>query len=107
MIETSTPVVTGAETGFWISHNPDTVRAPDAAFVCFARVPAEATPDFFDGAPDLAVEVLSPNDRAGEVLAKVQQWLAAGVSQANADRWSGVLEARQAQIPGIVATLRQ
>jgi Uma2 family endonuclease len=71
-------VVTGAETGFWIGRNPDTVRAPDAAFVAASRIPAEPIRDYFEGAPDLAVEVLSPNDRAGEVLAKVRGWLAAG-----------------------------
>ena len=34
---------------------------------------------FFPGPPDLAVEVLSPNDRASEVLAKVSDWLEAGL----------------------------
>lgn len=71
-------ILTGAETGFWIGHAPDTVRAPNVAFVQSSRVPPKPTQGFFDGAPDLAVEVLSPNDRAGEVLAKVQGWLAAG-----------------------------
>ena len=71
-------VVTGAETGFHISRDPDTVRAPDVAFVRTERVPADEPLGFFQGAPDLAVEVLSPSDRAGEVLAKVQDWLEAG-----------------------------
>jgi Uma2 family endonuclease len=71
-------VLTGAETGFQIGHNPDTVRAPDVAFVRADRVPASVVPGFFRGAPDLAVEVLSPDDRAGEVLAKAQEWLEAG-----------------------------
>jgi Uma2 family endonuclease len=71
-------VVTGAETGFQIGRNPDTVRAPDAAFVRAERAPAERTRGFFDGAPDLAVEILSPSDRASEVNAKVQEWLGAG-----------------------------
>ncbi len=71
-------VVTGAETGFQIGHDPDTVRAPDVAFVCAERVPSTLTTGFFQGAPDLAVEVLSPNDRASEVLAKVQDWVGAG-----------------------------
>jgi Uma2 family endonuclease len=42
------------------------------------RVPAEPVKGFFQGAPDLAVEVLSPDDRAGEVSAKVWDWLDAG-----------------------------
>jgi len=71
-------LLTGAETGFQIGHNPDTVRAPDVAFVCNERVPSERTPGFFQGAPDLAVEVVSPSDRASDVLAKVQDWLSAG-----------------------------
>jgi Uma2 family endonuclease len=71
-------VVTGAETGFHIARDPDTVRAPDVGFVCARRVPPEPTTGFFPGPPDLAVEVLSPDDRASEVLAKVQQWLGAG-----------------------------
>jgi Uma2 family endonuclease len=61
-----------------LGRNPDTVRAPDAAFVRRERVPPTSKPGFFDGAPDLAVEVVSPDDRASEVLAKVQDWLTAG-----------------------------
>jgi len=71
-------VVTTAEAGFQIGHDPDTVRAPDVAFVRAERVPADEPSGFYQGAPDLAVEVLSPNDRAGDVVAKVRQWLAAG-----------------------------
>jgi Uma2 family endonuclease len=67
-----------AETGFRISRDPDTVRAPDVAFVCAQRVPRRIPRGYFDGAPDLAVEVLSPEDRASEVMAKVQDWLEAG-----------------------------
>ena len=70
--------MTGAETGFRIGHDPDTVRAPDVAFVRAERIPPEPVRGFFPGAPDLAVEVLSPDDRASAVLDKVHQWLAAG-----------------------------
>jgi Uma2 family endonuclease len=70
--------VFGAETGFRIAHEPDTVRAPDVAFVRADRMGAELGRGFFPGPPDLAVEVLSPDDRAGEVLAKVQDWLDPG-----------------------------
>ena len=68
-----------AETGFLIWTDPDTVRAPDASFVSRAR--ADATDEeegFFPGAPDLAVEVISPNDRAVEVEDKALDWLRAG-----------------------------
>lgn len=71
-------VVTGAETGFQVSHDPDTVRAPDVGFVRNNRIPDDEPSGFFDGPPDLAVDVLSPGDRASELLAKVQEWLQAG-----------------------------
>jgi Uma2 family endonuclease len=70
--------VLGAETGFLIASDPDTVRAPDAAFIRADRVTDGLPQGFFPGAPDLAVEVLSPDDRASEVLAKVEDWLSAG-----------------------------
>jgi Uma2 family endonuclease len=66
-----------AETGFTLARGPDTVRAPDIAFVRRERLPAETT-GFPELAPDLVVEVLSPNDRPGETLAKVGDWLDAG-----------------------------
>jgi Uma2 family endonuclease len=70
--------VYAAETGFIIARNPDTVRAPDVAFVRQSRVPATVRQSFFEGPPDLAVEVLSPSDVHSEVMAKVDQWLMAG-----------------------------
>jgi Uma2 family endonuclease len=69
--------VLAAETGFTLHRRPDTVRAPDVAFVAWDRRP-EATAGFAELAPDLAVDVLSPGDRPGEVLAKVADWLDAG-----------------------------
>lgn len=72
-------IVTAAETGFKIRRNPDTVRAPDAAFISTARLPKELPRrGFFEGAPDLAAEVVSPDDRWSEVVAKAQDWLSAG-----------------------------
>ena len=71
--------VFAAETGFVLRRDPDTVRAPDAAFVAAERIPPEGPPDaYFDLAPDLAVEVVSPGDRAGEIRDKVQDWLRSG-----------------------------
>ena len=67
----------GAETGFILSREPDTVRAPDFAFLRSAR-PASPKRGYYPGAPDLAVEVLSPDDRTGYVREKVAEWLAAG-----------------------------
>ena len=65
-----------ADAGFLITRNPDTVRAPDAAFVGVDR--AVKTTRFFPGPPDLAVEVVSPNDTYSEVDAKVREYLEAG-----------------------------
>lgn len=64
--------------GFLIEQNPDTVRAPDVAFVTTQRIAGRRIRGYFPGAPDLAVEVNSPNDRPGEVLQKAGQWLSAG-----------------------------
>lgn len=72
-------VTFAGDTGFRIARNPDTIRAPDVAFVRFGREAADATPQgFIDGAPDLAVEVVSPGDTFPEVEAKVGEWLAGG-----------------------------
>lgn len=67
-----------AEPGFTVARDPDTVRAPDLAFVGRERLPDPEPEGFPDLAPDLVVEVLSPGDRPGEVLAKVADWLNAG-----------------------------
>ncbi len=67
-----------AETGFALARGPDTVRAPDIAFIRRERLPAHDPAGFPDIVPDLVVEVLSPGDRPGEVLAKVADWLSAG-----------------------------
>jgi Uma2 family endonuclease len=72
-------LVFGAETGFRLSSNPDTVRAPDIAFIAKRNIPEQLPADgFWPGAPDLAVEVLSPGDRTGEVDEKIEAWLTAG-----------------------------
>lgn len=71
--------VFAAETGFILKRNPDLVRAPDAAFVRKDRVEEVGDVDgYFPGAPDLAIEVVSPNDTAFEVEEKVEMWLRFG-----------------------------
>src|SRR5258707_1829418 len=65
-----------AETGFLIKANPDTVRAPDIAFVSMERIiEAPGIKGYRVGAPDLAVEVVSPGDTVNEVEDKVAEWL--------------------------------
>ncbi len=73
-------IVTTAKTGFKVATNPDTVLAPDVGFVAKNRLPADlsALVGFFPGAPDLAVEVVSPGDTYGEVETKVARYLDAG-----------------------------
>jgi Uma2 family endonuclease len=71
--------VFGQDTGFKIASDPDTVRAPDLAFVDRTRVAQIPRRGYAALAPDLAVEILSPDDRPGETLAKVAEWLEAGV----------------------------
>lgn len=67
------------EVGFTLFRDPDTVRAPDVAFVSESRLPSPGQRrKFYEGAPDLAVEVVSPDDTASEVLEKVREYLAAG-----------------------------
>jgi Uma2 family endonuclease len=74
--------VYAAETGFKLTSNPDTVRAPDIAFIRKERVDEIGdTTGYWPGAPNLAVEVLSPADRVSEVEEKVAEWLAAGSEQ--------------------------
>ena len=64
--------------GFTLARNPDTVRAPDIAYVSRERLDGPVPHGFGEFAPDLAVEIQSPTDRPGAVLAKVGGWLTAG-----------------------------
>jgi Uma2 family endonuclease len=71
--------VVSSETGFLLARDPDTVRAPDVAFVSRSTIDrAGRFQGYFPGAPDLAVEVLSPSERPADVHAKTGDYLAAG-----------------------------
>lgn len=69
-----------AETGFLVARDPDTVLAPDFAFLRAENVPAETTRGYVRAVPDLVLETRSPSDRPREVAEKVEAWLDAGVS---------------------------
>ena len=69
-----------ADPGFTLARRPDTVRAPDIAYVSRERHAAPMPEGFPEFAPDLAVEVRSPSDRSGPVVAKVGDWLSAGTT---------------------------
>lgn len=74
--------VYGADTGFKLESDPDTVLAPDVAFIAQQRVEAVgSTRGYWPGPPDLAVEVISHNDRASRVEEKVRQWLNFGTKE--------------------------
>ena len=68
--------VFGAETGFKLAENPDTVFGIDVAFVSKTR--AQAGDGYFLGAPDLAVEVVSPGNTTVEMHDKVKQYFNKG-----------------------------
>jgi Uma2 family endonuclease len=87
-------VVVAAETGFKLFSDPDTVRAADAAFIRRERIPDPQPSGYAALAPDLVFEVLSPSDRAGEVLNKVGDWLTAGVAAGVGDRSRTAVGAR-------------
>ena len=71
--------VFAAETGYRLQRNPDTVRGADVSFIAKSRIPKDGTPvGFWPGAPDLAVEVVSPGDTVEEVGEKVVEYLSAG-----------------------------
>ena len=75
-------VVCAAETGFRLAD--DLVRAPDVAFVSNEKLQSiggKLPQKFFPGAPDLAVEVVSPGDRAEEIETKTQEWFEGGTQE--------------------------
>jgi Uma2 family endonuclease len=68
------------EMGFTLASNPDTVRAPDIAFLKGDRLPARGTRGFPKQSPDAVIEVLSPDDRPSEMRRKIAQYLHTGVA---------------------------
>jgi Uma2 family endonuclease len=70
------------ELGCVIRRRPDAVRAADVAFIRRERVGPGGIPrGFWEGAPDLAVEIVSPYDRPGEIQTKIREWIEAGALQ--------------------------
>lgn len=69
----------GIASGFVLHRDPDTVRGPDIFYVRAERIPASGIPEaFWELAPDVAVEIVSPHDSADEVREKVREYLTAG-----------------------------
>jgi Uma2 family endonuclease len=70
------------ETGIWLEQDPDTVRAPDVAYFSNERVPLDDRADdegYSEVVPDIAVEVVSPNDTRRAVHDKALMWRLNGV----------------------------
>lgn len=70
-----------AETGFILNEESNIVRGPDIAFVANDRLDQSKKSGFFKGAPDLAVEVISPSETFGEIDTKLEEYFAAGVKE--------------------------
>ena len=70
--------VYNSDTGFVLARDPDTVLAPDVAFVHRDRLPKRRTSTFFEGPPDLAIEVRSPSDSRRATTNKARVWLTHG-----------------------------
>lgn len=71
--------VYGPDTNFQIGNRE---RVPDVSFVSATRIPAEGEPETaWPLAPDLAVEVISPNDPWEQVYRKLREYFAAGVQE--------------------------
>ena len=68
-----------AETGFIVARDPDTVLAPDFAFITKVRLTGPVPQAYVTVIPDLVLETRSPSDREREVALKVERWLQAGV----------------------------
>ncbi len=74
-------VVLTNDSGVVTSRNPDTVRGADVAYYSYQRLPKGTLPEGYPSvAPDLVCEVRSPTDRWPDILAKVAEYLAAGVT---------------------------
>lgn len=76
-------IVTAADTGFILESDldgGDTVRGLDVAFIRGATAPAILPDQLVKVAPDLAVEVISPSNKATDMHRKIRQLLAAGTT---------------------------
>lgn len=68
-----------ADSGFRLHRDPDTVLAPDWAFVTRKRLPDPLPASFPELVPDLVLETRSPNDSRRKIEEKIRLWLEAGV----------------------------
>jgi Uma2 family endonuclease len=71
--------VLGGEVGLWVQRNPDTVRGADLMYISRERWDRRSPKGFLDIAPEFVIEILSPDDRRGEVMEKVEEYIALGI----------------------------
>lgn len=69
------------EAGYVLSRNPLTIRQPDVSVLSKDRIQSTGADEYFEGAPELAVEIVSPSDSAEDLQIKVDQYLSAGAKQ--------------------------
>ena len=70
-----------AEAGYVLSRDPITIRQPDVSVLSKERIRTASPDDYFEGAPELAIEVVSPADPAEDLQIKIDQYLQAGAKQ--------------------------
>ncbi len=71
--------VLGGEVGIYTRRNPDTVRAVEVAYISRERLAQVQSQSYLDVAPELIVEVLSPDDSWSELMEKLEEYFAIGV----------------------------
>ena len=71
--------VSVGEVGIYVKRNPDTVRGADVVFISNERIAQRGASGFVDVAPDLVVEILSPDDRMSEMMKKLGEYFSIGV----------------------------
>lgn len=72
-------VVLSGEAGIIIRRGPDTVRGADVAYISNERLAQAAPEGYLDVAPELIVEIVSPNDRWTDITAKLEDYFSIGV----------------------------
>jgi Uma2 family endonuclease len=71
--------VLSGEVGLYTQRDPDTVRGADVAFISNERLAQGQSQGYLDVAPELIVEIMSPDDRWSKVMEKLEEYFAAGV----------------------------
>lgn len=79
--ETGRGRAVSGEVGIYVRHDPDTVRAADLLYISHERLAGRTPSGYLDVAPELVVEILSPDDRWNEVMEKLAEYFAAGVDR--------------------------